>query len=89
MLLIFIINVLLITIVVTNSISSILSWGLIYCFLELVGFLFRLFGDMGETCSACNQKDSNTELLTDVHKVPSGKEVMAKEEVNHNEKIMS
>lgn len=39
---------------------------------------------MGETCSACNSKDTNSELQTDVHKIPSGKEMNPKEEVNHN-----
>lgn len=39
---------------------------------------------MGDTCSACNIKSStNTEITTDVHKVPSEKAISQKEEVNH------
>lgn len=38
---------------------------------------------MGETCSACNQKETNTELIASVHKIPTAKEV-PKEEINHN-----
>lgn len=35
---------------------------------------------MGETCSACNQKDSpNSELVADVHKLPSAKDTAPKE----------